>query len=58
MSPLRPISIGPVRIAAPVVLAPMTGVTARPFRRIAKRFGAGLTVTEMIASQAMTRETR
>ena len=36
----------------------MTGVTDRPFRRIVKRFGAGLTVTEMIASQAMIRETR
>jgi tRNA-dihydrouridine synthase B len=42
----------------PVILAPMTGVTDRPFRRIVKRYGAGLTVTEMIASQAMIRETR
>src|SRR3954466_10283543 len=58
MSRLAPISIGPVRIDAPVILAPMMGVTDRPFRRIVKRFGAGLTVTEMIASQAMIRETR
>src|SRR6059058_2008480 len=58
MSELKPISIGPVRIDAPVILAPMTGVTDRPFRRIVKRYGAGLTVTEMIASQAMIRETR
>jgi tRNA-dihydrouridine synthase B len=36
----------------------MTGVTDRPFRKIVKRYGAGLTVTEMIASQAMIRETR
>jgi tRNA-dihydrouridine synthase B len=36
----------------------MTGVTDMPFRRIVKRYGAGLTVTEMIASQAMIRETR
>jgi tRNA-dihydrouridine synthase B len=36
----------------------MTGVTDRPFRRIVKRDGAGLTVSEMIASQAMIRETR
>jgi tRNA-dihydrouridine synthase B len=36
----------------------MTGVTDRPFRRIVKRYGAGLTVTEMIASQAAIRETR
>jgi tRNA-dihydrouridine synthase B len=58
MPRLAPISIGPVRIDAPVILAPMTGVTDRPFRRIVKRYGAGLTVTEMIASQAMIRETR
>jgi tRNA-dihydrouridine synthase B len=58
MSRLAPIEIGPVRIEAPVILAPMTGVTDRPFRRIVKRYGAGLTVTEMIASQAMIRETR
>jgi tRNA-dihydrouridine synthase B len=36
----------------------MTGVTDLPFRRIVKRYGAGLTVTEMIASEAMVRETR
>src|ERR671919_1469034 len=54
----QPLSIGPVRIDAPVILAPMTGVTDMPFRRIVKRYGAGLTVTEMIASQAMIRETR
>jgi tRNA-dihydrouridine synthase B len=58
MARLSPISIGPVRIETPVILAPMTGVTDRPFRRIVKTYGAGLTVTEMIASQAMIRETR
>jgi tRNA-dihydrouridine synthase B len=58
MTKLTPISIGPVRIVAPVILAPMTGVTDRPFRKMVKRYGAGLTVTEMIASQAMIRETR
>ena len=58
MTDVTPISIGPVRIDAPVILAPMTGVTDRPFRRLVKRYGAGLTVTEMIASQAMIRETR
>ncbi len=36
----------------------MTGVTDLPFRRMVKRYGAGLTVSEMIASQAMVRETR
>ncbi|HEY0011240.1 MAG TPA: tRNA dihydrouridine synthase DusB [Allosphingosinicella sp.] len=58
MTALQPISIGPVRIETPVILAPLTGVTDRPFRRMVKRYGAGLTVTEMIASQAMIRETR
>ena len=58
MNLLKPIDIGPIRIAAPVILAPMTGVTDLPFRRVVKRFGAGLTVSEMIASEAMIRETR
>ena len=55
---VKPIFIGPVTIDAPVILAPMTGVTDLPFRKVVKRFGAGLTVSEMIASQAMIRETR
>ncbi|MCW3797497.1 tRNA dihydrouridine synthase DusB [Sphingomonas sp. BN140010] len=58
MASFRPIAIGPVRIDAPVILAPMTGVTDLPFRKIVKRYGAGLTVSEMIASQAAIRETR
>lgn len=58
MTELKPIQVGPVRIPTPVILAPMTGVTDLPFRRIVKRYGAGLTVSEMIASQAMIRETR
>lgn len=55
---IKPIQIGPIEIACPVILAPMTGVTDLPFRRIVRRFGSGLNVTEMIASQAMIRETR
>jgi tRNA-dihydrouridine synthase B len=58
MNSLAPIHIGPVRVDSPVILAPMTGVTDRPFRKAVKSYGAGLTVTEMIASQAMIRETR
>ena len=58
MMQLKPIQIGPIEIACPVILAPMTGVTDMPFRRIVRRFGSGLNVTEMIASQAMIRETR
>jgi tRNA-dihydrouridine synthase B len=58
MSLVKPIQIGPIEVASPVILAPMTAVTDLPFRRAVKRYGAGLTVTEMIASQAMIRETR
>ncbi len=38
------INIGPVEIKDPVILAPMSGVTDMPFRRLVKRFGAGLVV--------------
>ena len=50
--------IGPVTLDNPVVLAPMSGVTDMPFRRLVKRCGAGLVVSEMIASQAMIRANR
>ena len=52
------INIGPLHIADPVILAPMSGVTDMPFRRLVKRSGAGLVVSEMIASQAMIRNSR
>jgi len=52
------INVGPVQIADPVILAPMSGVSDLPFRRLVKRAGAGLVVSEMIASQAMIRESR
>jgi tRNA-dihydrouridine synthase B len=52
------LKIGPVTIPDPVILAPMTGVSDLPFRRLVKRYGCGLTVSEMIASEAMIRETR
>jgi tRNA-dihydrouridine synthase B len=42
----------------PVILAPMSGVTDLPFRRVVKQHGAALVVSEMIASQAAIRETR
>ncbi|MFO1504192.1 MAG: tRNA dihydrouridine synthase DusB [Steroidobacteraceae bacterium] len=43
-------SIGPWRIDAPAVLAPMAGVTDRPFRILCRRFGAGLAASEMITA--------
>ena len=52
------ISIGSVTLDDPVILAPMSGVTDLPFRRVVKERGAGLVVSEMIASQAAIRETR
>lgn len=55
---LRPVEIGPVTIDDPVILAPMSGVSDMPFRQMVKRDGAGLVVSEMIASAAMVRENR
>ncbi|MEO0461887.1 MAG: tRNA dihydrouridine synthase DusB [Pseudomonadota bacterium] len=55
---LKPIKVGPETIADPVILAPMTGVTDMPFRVLVRRYGSGLNVTEMIASEAAIRETR
>ncbi len=50
--------IGSVRLDNPVILAPMSGVTDLPFRKLVKNQGAGLVVSEMIASQAVVRECR
>jgi tRNA-dihydrouridine synthase B len=59
---LPPVTIGSgagaVRLDPPVVLAPMSGVSDLPFRRLARRMGAGMVVSEMIASWAMVRENR
>jgi tRNA-dihydrouridine synthase B len=56
---LPPIALGHgVTLPVPVILAPMSGVTDLPFRRLAKQLGAGMVVSEMIASWAMVRENR
>lgn len=56
---LAPISIGPdVTVDMPVLLAPMTGVSDLPFRRLVKRFGVGMVISEMIASRAMVLQTK
>ncbi len=57
-APPKPIHIGNVAIDTPVILAPMTGVTDLPFRKLVRKYGSGLNVTEMIASEAAIRETR
>ncbi len=50
--------IGDLEIEAPVILAPMSGVTDLPFRCLVKSFGAGLVISEMIASEAIVRDNR
>ena len=52
------ISIGPIQLAAPVLLAPLSGVTDLPFRRLVSRLGAGLVFSEMIASGEMCHRNR
>src|SRR5690606_18573467 len=48
-----PLDIGGVTIANRVLLARMSGVSDRPFRRIAASFGAGLVISEMVASEEL-----
>lgn len=50
-----PFSLGPTAIHPPVLLAPLAGITDLPFRRLVARFGAGLVVSEMVASQEVVR---
>jgi tRNA-dihydrouridine synthase B len=50
-----PLRIGPVGTSSNVFLAPMSGVSDRPFRRLVSRFGCGLVYSEMIASRQMVR---
>lgn len=48
-----PVSIGPIELPVPVVLAPMAGVTDWPFRALCSQFGAGLYVNQMITARAL-----
>jgi tRNA-dihydrouridine synthase B len=47
---LQPFSIGPICIQTPLALAPMAGVTDRPFRMLCKAMGAGMAASEMTSS--------
>jgi len=47
------IRIGEIELGGRVVLAPLSGITDQPFRRIARRLGAALVVSEMVASRAV-----
>jgi tRNA-dihydrouridine synthase B len=55
LSSARPLKIGDVEVANRVLLAPMSGVTDAPFRRLAGSLGAGLVVSEMTASDDLVR---
>ena len=52
------LAIGPWRFDAPLALAPMAGVTDRPFRQLCRRLGAAMTVSEMVSSKPGLRHTR
>jgi tRNA-dihydrouridine synthase B len=47
---IRPFQIGPHQLANNLILAPMAGITDRPFRTLCRRLGAGLAVAEMVAA--------
>jgi tRNA-dihydrouridine synthase B len=47
---LTPVTIGPYTLDTPIALAPMAGVTDRPFRQLCRQWGAGHVVSEMVAS--------
>jgi tRNA-dihydrouridine synthase B len=51
------LKIGNVELDSNVILAPMSGVTDRPFRKLVRSYGAGLVVSEMIASHSVMQET-
>jgi tRNA-dihydrouridine synthase B len=50
------IKIGPIEVTNPVVVAPMSGITDRPFRRVARELGAELSCTEMASAVALVRQ--
>ena len=54
-SHLKPLAIGGISVNVPVVLAPMSGVTDAPFRKLAAELGAGLVVSEMTASDDLAK---
>jgi nifR3 family TIM-barrel protein len=56
-APQRPLTIGPLSLDVPVVLAPMAGITNTAFRRLCREYGAGLYVSEMITSRALVERT-
>ncbi len=53
LAPAPTLRIGPIELDAPVVLAPMAGITNTAFRRLCREYGAGLYVSEMITTRAL-----
>jgi len=49
----RPMQIGPYQLKNKLIVAPMAGVTDRPFRQLCKRMGAAMAVSEMVASNSL-----
>jgi tRNA-dihydrouridine synthase B len=47
------VKIGPIQLKNNLIVAPMAGVTDRPFRSLCKRMGAGMAVSEMVASNSL-----
>ncbi|HFD86904.1 MAG TPA: tRNA dihydrouridine synthase DusB [Gammaproteobacteria bacterium] len=52
---MKPLSIGPCTLANNLLLAPMAGVTDLPFRNLCRRLGAGMAISEMVASNPRVR---
>lgn len=55
---LKPFQIGPIRVAMPVVLAPLAGYSDLAYRGLCRRFGAGYCTTEMILDRSVTARRR
>jgi tRNA-dihydrouridine synthase B len=51
--PAKPMRIGPYTLSNKLILAPMAGVTDRPFRQLCKELGAGLAVSEMVSANSL-----
>lgn len=50
--------IGNIELSSPLIVAPMAGVTDRPFRALCREFGAGLAVSEMVSANTVLAKTR
>lgn len=53
VDPTSPLQVGPLKTRNRVILAPMSGVSDLPFRQLAYEYGAGMVVTEMVASREL-----